>query len=179
MRALQRILCVLAAFLLAAAAKPAAKPVPRGIDPTLITGELKYDGEYRWAIVANMSAYELWHASEATILSPVGALIRYFEFDWESAPRDGDWIVQGVVLVGTGDIKMQPVAIKLWAKDRTRLQEELSHKLSLEGKEAVAIFTPSLTECADAGDCGPQQFRFASNAAGEVFVGSTRIGSIR
>lgn len=180
MRALQRFACVLAAVVFcAAAAKPAARPQPRGIDPALIGGEVKVEGDYRWALVANVSAYEMWHASDTIILSAIGTLIRYYEFDWEAAPRDGEWIVQGIVLVGTGDVKAQPVAIKLWAKDRTRLQAELSHKLSLEGKEAIAIFTPSLSECTAEGDCGPQQFRFTSNAAGEVFVGMTRIGSIK
>ena len=180
MGALQRIACVVAAVVLTvAAAKPAPKPAPRGIDPPLITGELRYEGDYRWALVTNVSAYEMWHASDTIILSAIGTLIRYYEFDWESAPRDGEWIVQGIVLVGTGDVKVQPVAIKLWAKDRTRLQEELSHKLSLEGKEAVAIFTPSLGECTPDGDCGPQQFRFTSNAGGDVHVGMTKIGSIK
>lgn len=181
MRASLRIACVAvaAAVLAAAAAKPAQKPAPRGIDPALVAGELKYEGEYRWALVANISAYEMWHASDTIILSSIGTLIRYYEFDWEVAPRDGEWVVQGIVLVGTGDARVQPVAIKLWAKDRTRLQEELSHKLSLEGQEAVAIFTPSLVECTTGGDCGPSQFRFVSNAAGDVFIGTTNIGSIK
>lgn len=172
MRALQRIACAAAVFVLTAAA------APRGIDPNLV-GELKYDGDYRWSVISGMSAYELWHSSDTIILSPVGAIIRYFEFDMESAARDGEWTAQGMVLVGTGDVKVQPVAIKLWAKDRTRLQAELSHKLSLEGKQAVAIFTPNLVECETEAACGPQQFRFASNAAGEVFVGTTKIGSIK
>jgi hypothetical protein len=180
MRAFQRIACLLAAIMLsAAAAKPAAKPAPRGIDPALIAGEVRTEGDYRWALVANVSAYEMYHSSETTILSPVGALIRYFEFDWESAPRDAEWTAQGIVLVGTGDTRMQPVAIKFWAKERTRLQEELSHKLSLEGTQAIAIFTPSLVECQAEAECGASQFRFRSNAAGEVFVGSTNIGSIK
>jgi hypothetical protein len=174
MRVLSRIACVVAALLLSAAAKPA----PRGIDPALV-GEVKVEGNYRWAIVANMSPYEVWHSSDTIILSPVGALIRYMEFDFESAPRDGEWIAQGLVLVGTGDIKMQPVAIKLWSRDRVRLQGEISHALSLERKQAIAIFTPSLVECKTQAECGPDQFRFTSNAAGEVFVGSTMIGSIK
>lgn len=182
MRALARLACVAAAIMLvSAAAKPAAKPAPqpRGIDPALLAGDVMVEGDYRWALVANISAYEMWHASDTVILSQIGTLIRYYEFDWEVAPRDGEWIVQGIVLIGTGNAKVPPVAVKLWARDRTRLQTELSHRLSLEGQEAVAIFTPSLTECTDTGDCGPQQFRFTSNAAGEVFVGMTRIGSIK
>ncbi len=181
MRAFQRIACIAGAAVLlaAAAAKPAPKPAPRGIDPALVVGELKYEGEYRWALVSNISAYELWHASDTIILSSIGTLIRYYEFDWEVAPRDGEWVVQGIVLVGTGNARVQPVAIKLWAKDRTRLQEELSHKFSLEGKEAVTIFTPSLVECSADGDCCARQFRFVSNAAGDVLVGATNIGSIK
>jgi hypothetical protein len=181
MRALTRLACVLiAAVFVAAAAKPSAKPAqPRGIDPALIAGEVRTEGAYRWALVTNISAYEMWHASDTIILSSIGTLIRYYEFDWEVAPRDGEWIVQGIVLVGSGSSRAAPVAIKLWAKERTRLQDELSHKLSLETPEAVAIFTPSLTECTELGDCGPQQLRFTSNAAGEVFVGATRIGSIK
>jgi len=180
MRALQCFACIiLAAVLAAAAAESASRPsAPRGIDPALISGEINYEGDYRWALVENISAYELWHASDTIILSSIGTLIRYYEFDWEVAPRDGEWVVQGIVLVGAGDTRA-PVAIKLWAKERTRMQSELSHRLSLETKEAVAIFTPSLTECTDAGDCGPTQFRFVSNAAGEVFIGATRIGSIK
>jgi hypothetical protein len=181
MGAFQRIACVaLAALMLsAAAAKSKSKPQPRGIDPALIAGEVKTEGDYRWAIATNVSIYEMWHASDTIILSSIGSLIRYYEFDWEVAPRDGEWIVQGLVLVGTGDESTQPIGIKFWSKERTRLQAELSHKLSLEGKEAVAIFTPSLVECTEAGDCGAQQFRFVNNAAGEVFVGSTKIGSIK
>lgn len=179
MRALMRTAFVLAAvaLLAAAAAKPA--PRPRGIDPALLAGEVRLEGDYRWALVTNISAYEMWHASDTIILSTIGTLIRYYEFDWEVAPRDAEWVVQGIVLIGTGDTKVPPVAIKLWARERTRLQEELSHKLSLEGQEAVAIFTPALTECTESGDCGAHQFRFTSNAAGEVFVGTTRIGSIK
>ena len=172
MRTLLRIACAAAAFALTAAA------APRGIDPNLV-GEIKYEGGYRWSIISGVSAYELWHSSDIIILSPVGAIIRYFEFDMESAARDGEWTAQGLVLVGTGDVRMQPVAIKLWSKERTRLQEELSHKLSLEGKQAIAIFTPNLVECETESACGPQQFRFVSNAAGEVFVGTTKIGSIK
>ncbi|MGE4061811.1 MAG: hypothetical protein AB7E79_00435 [Rhodospirillaceae bacterium] len=179
MRDFMRTACVFAAAitLAAATAKPAAKP--RGIDPALVAGEVKSEGDYRWALVSNISAYEMWHASDTVILSTIGTLIRYYEFDWEVAPRDAEWVVQGIVLVGTGDTKAPPVAVKLWSKQRTRLQDELSHKLSLEGQEAVAIFTPSLTECTETGDCGPNQFRFSSNAAGEVFVGTTRIGSLK
>lgn len=174
MRALVRtawIVTVLAALAVPYAARGAA-------DPNL-AGELKYEGDYRYGLIAGISAYEMWHSSETTILSSVGTLIRYFEFDWESAPRDGAWTVQGIVLVGSGDIKAQPIALKFWAKDRTRLQSELSHKLSLEGMEAVAIFTPSLVECTAESDCSAQQFRFTVNANGEAFVGKTKIGSIK
>jgi len=164
-------------MLSAAAAKQ--KPQPRGIDSALLSGEVKTEGDYRWALASNVSIYEMWHASDTIILSSIGSLIRYYEFDWEVAPRDGEWIVQGIILVGTGDGDTQPVGIKFWSKERTRLQAELSHKLSLEGKEAIAIFTPSLVECTVAGDCGSHQFRFVTNQAGEVFVGTTKIGSIK
>lgn len=179
MGAFRRIACIALAALMLSAASAKPKPQPRGIDPALISGEVKTEGDYRWAVAANVSVYEMWHASDTIILSSIGSLIRYYEFDWEVAPRDGEWIVQGIVLVGSGDLAAQPVGIKFWAKERTRLQAELSHKLSLEGKEAIAIFTPSLAECTDAGDCGTHQFRFVTNAAGEVFVGTTKIGSIK
>lgn len=169
----------LAALMLGAAtAKPNQQP--RGIDPALISGEVQTEGAYRWALATNLSVYEMWHASDTIILSSIGTLIRYYEFDWEVAPRDGEWTVLGIVMVGTGDPTAQPVAVKLWSKERTRLQAELSHKLSLEGTEAVAIFTPSLAECTEAGVCsGGAQFRVVGNAAGEVFVGSTKIGSLK
>lgn len=179
MDAFSRIACVMMAALALSAASAKSKPQPRGIDPALVTGEIKTEGDYRWALATNISIYEMWHASDTIILSSIGSLIRYYEFDWEVAPRDGDWIVQGIVLVGTGDANTQPIGIKLWSKERTRLQSELSHRLSLEGKEAIAIFTPSLVECTEAGDCGPHQFRFVNNANGDVFVGSTKIGSLK
>lgn len=174
MRALTRTACAIVVS--AALAAPMAA---RGAADPAAGGDLTYEGDYRYGLISSVSAKELWHTSETTILSSTGALIRYFEFDWEAAPRDGAWIAQGIVLVGTGDVDKPPVAIKFWAKDRTRLQAELSHKLSLEGKEAVAIFTPSLVECSQESDCAGQQFRFASTAAGDVFVGTKKIGSIK
>ena len=179
MGAFRRIACIALAALMLSAAAAKQKPQPRGIDSALLSGEVKTEGDYRWALASNVSIYEMWHASDTIILSSIGSLIRYYEFDWEVAPRDGEWIVQGIILVGTGDGDTQPVGIKFWSKERTRLQAELSHKLSLESKEAIAIFTPSLVECTVAGDCGSHQFRFVTNQAGEVFVGTTKIGSIK
>lgn len=142
-------------------------------------GDLRYAGDFRYQIATGVSAYELWYSSEDLILSPTGAVIRYFKFDWESAPRDQGWIVQGVVLAGTSDSGTTPVAVRLWSRERSRLQTELSRDLSAERGRAIAIFTPSLATCTDETTCTGQAFQISATREGDVFVGTTKIGTIK
>jgi len=141
--------------------------------------EFRYEGDFRYQVADEVSVYELWYSSEQLILSPSGAVIRYFSFDWESAPRDKEWIAQGVVIAGTADTGTTPVAIRLWSRERSRLQTELSRTLSGERGLALAIFTPSLPKCLDEALCPPQRMQISATREGEVLVGTTYVGTIK
>lgn len=142
-------------------------------------GDFRYEGDFRYQIAAGVSAYELWYSSEDLILSPTGAVIRYFKFDWESAPRDREWIAQGVVLAGTAETGSTPVAVRLWAKERSRLQAELSRALSGARGLAVAVFTPSLAECPDEAACAVPRLQITADRAGDVHVGTVKVGTVK
>jgi hypothetical protein len=104
----------------------------------------------RFEKIDSVSTRELW---SLTLVGPFhaksGAVIGFWAYDPENAPRNQDWTAIGVALAGLGDIGETPVAFRVWARDKSGLLDALSKEATSGGAVAYAIFGKSDDQCVE------------------------------
>lgn len=57
---------------------------------------------------------ELWSALKPTLSNSGSVIVQHQGFDVESASIEGDWRACAIILVGTTDLGINPVALRIW-----------------------------------------------------------------
>lgn len=126
-----------------------------------------------------MSIYEAWNSDTGIIRSGANAVIGYWSFNQESADVDGVWHAQGIVMAGSGDLGIMPVAIRLWAKNPVRLEQDWSKARSETSGRAIAYFVPRNLSCKEESACPGQILQFSETDDGQVYVNDRKIGTVK
>lgn len=67
----------------------------------------------RIEVVESLPTRELWNSIELDRLVFKNVVVRSQMFDPEARPNDGGWRGCGIVMIGTGDLGIQPVTIRI------------------------------------------------------------------
>jgi len=81
---------------------------------TVHAASIQLSDNTRIEVVESLTVRELWNATKATSVEAGGVVVDSRMFDSEARPREGKWRGCGIVMVGTGDIGIQPVAVRIW-----------------------------------------------------------------
>ena len=69
----------------------------------------------RVEVVESFTARELWNTAKPNVVAgTISTVIESRLFDPESQPRSGKWYGCAMLMVGTEDLGIQPVAIRIW-----------------------------------------------------------------
>lgn len=65
-------------------------------------------------IIQSVSTRELWNFAAPKSIEASNVVVESRQFDSESQPRRDRWIGCALVMVGTSDLGIQPVALRIW-----------------------------------------------------------------
>lgn len=68
----------------------------------------------RIEVVESFSTRDLWNTAKPNTAAGMNVIVESRLFDPESRPRNGKWHGCAIVMIGTEDLGIQPVAIRIW-----------------------------------------------------------------
>lgn len=68
----------------------------------------------RIEVVSSFATRELWNTAKPNVVANGNAVAESRLFDPESRPRNDKWHGCAIVMIGTEDLGIQPVAIRIW-----------------------------------------------------------------
>jgi hypothetical protein len=74
------------------------------------------NGEIRFERIQSIPVEELWNATAPVTAESGAVVVELREFDSEASPLSGHWKGCGLVLVGTSDVGVKPVAFRVWSR---------------------------------------------------------------
>lgn len=83
--------------------------------------QLRLSNSSRIEVVGSFTARELWNVAAPSSVTNGNAIVDSRMFDAEARPSDGKWRGCAIVMVGTGDLGVRPVAFRVWTTDRCDL----------------------------------------------------------
>lgn len=81
---------------------------------TVDAASIQLSDNTRIEAVESLSVRELWNATTPKAVEVADVVVDSRMFDSEARPKDGKWRGCGIVMVGTGDLGIQPVAVRVW-----------------------------------------------------------------
>ena len=82
-------------------------PVKHGADA------LELSSNVRVEVLDSVPTRELWSLAKPDVVEAAAVLVDSRAFDPEARPRDGKWYGCAIVMVGTSDLGIRPVAIRI------------------------------------------------------------------
>jgi hypothetical protein len=135
----------------------------------------------RFEKVDCISVKDLWSfARSEHVYSEIGAVLGYWEYDVEDAPRQGEWVAIGIVLAGFGDIGEKPVAAIVWTNGDVVFLDQLSRMASTAGNSAIMAFSVSDLNCSSGSvfECAKRLPHVSLNSKGEFMAGNSLIAIV-
>jgi hypothetical protein len=83
--------------------------------------QLRLSNSSRLEVVGSFTSRELWNVTAPSSVTNGNAIVDSRVFDAEARPSDGKWRGCAIVMVGTGDLGVRPVAFRVWTRDRCDL----------------------------------------------------------
>lgn len=148
-----------------------------------------YGGEKQWVKLGNGFAAEkidhvepadLWHSTNGnTYRSSDGLVVGFWPIDPESANRNGEWIMVGLLLSGLGDIAETPVAVRLWSNKQLSFGVVETAGYEKKHQKAALFFYPA--ECTDPAKCAQKLTAVVLklNGPAEVLINNKNFGAIK
>lgn len=110
---------------------------------------LQLSGNARIEVVESISTRQLWNSTRPNTVESADVIVSSRMFDPEARPIDGRWHGCGIVMIGTGDLGIQPVTIRIWTMNACDLtvsatksslpQLEANFTVRLNPKEALIV----------------------------------------
>jgi hypothetical protein len=118
--------------------------------------------------VTSFTIFELWNATTPTSAEFGLVNVNYRMLDVETPIVQGGWVNCGLVMVGTGDVAIRPVAFRLWTKKACKLSVKNSKEWDSQQNIEFDLFVnPEVS------------LRFQVSAELDVKVSGKNIGRIR
>jgi len=114
---------------------------------TVNAAPIQLSNNTRIDVVESLTTRELWNAAKPNAVEAANVVVDFRMFDAEARPRNGKWRGCGVVMIGTGDLGIQPVTVRIWTKrpcDLTvsagsKLQPGAEFSMRVDSKETLKI----------------------------------------
>lgn len=113
---------------------------------------------------------ELWNSTSPTFSKGETSIIAARLFDEESRPRLDKWTGCGWLLIGNGDVGVQPVGLKVWTDIPCNTMTVTVKKVESK-KDAPEIFVVDIGSS--------ESVKISVSPDSRVFVGENEIGSIK
>ena len=93
------------------------------ITPSSFAADLQFrpSSNSRIEVVRSFTSRELWNVTAPSSVTSGNTIVDYRLFDTEARPSDGKWRGCAIVMVGTGDLGVRPVAFRVWTTSRCNL----------------------------------------------------------
>lgn len=65
-------------------------------------------------VLESVPTRELWNAAKPDVVEAGAAIVDSRMFDPEARPRNGMWYGCAIVMIGTSDLGIKPVAVRIW-----------------------------------------------------------------
>lgn len=81
---------------------------------TVEAAPIQLSNNTRIEIVQSLTTRELWNTTKPSSVEAANIVVDSRMFDSEAKPKDGKWRGCALVMIGTGDVGIQPVAVRVW-----------------------------------------------------------------
>lgn len=108
-----------------------------------------YLSHVRVDIIESMPTRQLWNSTKPNKLEFPNVIVVSRAFDLEARPIDGAWHGCGIIMIGTGDLGIHPVTIRIWTMNSCELtinalenltpRSEANFNVGLSQKETLEI----------------------------------------
>lgn len=79
--------------------------------------QLQLSNGSRLDVVDSFTSRELWNVATPSSVTNGNVIVDSRVFDAEARPSNGKWRGCAIVMVGTGDLGVRPVAFRIWTTD--------------------------------------------------------------
>jgi len=83
-------------------------PFEIGAAPLQISNNVRVD------VLESVTTKELWNVAKPDVVEAASVLVDSRMFDPETRPRNGKWYGCAIVMIGTSDLDIKPVAVRIW-----------------------------------------------------------------
>lgn len=90
-------------------------PLQLGAAPLKLSSNVQID------ILDAVPTQELWGVTTPDVVEAAAVLVDTRMFDSEAAPRSGKWHGCAIVMIGTSDLGIRPVAMRIWTTNSCSL----------------------------------------------------------
>jgi len=114
---------------------------------TVNAAPIQLSNNTRIEVVESLTTRELWNATKPNTVEAANAVVDFRMLDPEARPRNGKWLGCAVVMIGTGDLGIQPVTLRIWtmrpceltvsADSKSRPEAEFT--MRVDSKETLRI----------------------------------------
>lgn len=137
-------------------------PFQLGATPVDIASDVRID------VLDSVPVQELWSLAEPDIVEAAAVVMDIRAFDPEGSPADGRWRGCAIVMIGTGDLAVTPVAARVWTVGPCHLAGRARVLASSKGRVEFEMETGS-----------KERISLVVNAALDVTMNGVMIGRIK
>lgn len=91
-------------------------PARSEANPVAISNDVRVD------VLGSVPVEELWSLAEPDIVEAAAVVVDIRAFDREASPVDGTWRGCAIVMIGTSDLAVTPVAVRVWTSGACQLK---------------------------------------------------------
>lgn len=115
--------------------------------PNVYSAPIQLSNNARLEVVDSFSTKDLWNVTIPYATKEFGVIVDSRLFDSESQPRNGKWYGCALVMIGTEDMGIQPVAVRIWTtkpcdlkiRPRTTSVMMAEFSMQIDVKEAFSV----------------------------------------
>lgn len=116
-------------------------------------GPIQISPRVQVEVVQSLSPVELWNSAPPQSIETANIVVESRQFDSEARPRRDRWFGCAIVMVGTSDLGIRPVALRVWTDKSCEISINISgpsdsrssaeFDLKTSGKDSFKIIVTS------------------------------------
>ena len=121
--------------------------------PVTLAAQFRVSEQVEVETIGSIDVGELWSLTVQSKIDSGGVSAIFQLYDPEMRLRRGDWVACAIVMIGTGDLGIAPVAFRIWARRDCQLaiskfptQEAQSQAFMIKIGESVPFLLSVLNE---------------------------------